>query len=209
MKSKIIPILFFISALQILNAQNLVFKDKNLEKEVMKNYDLNKDGKISTSEADRVENLFLMNKGITATDDLPYFRNARMIILDQNNISFLSLKNMDKVQLVSCAGSNVSKVVADNLKSLTSLYLDNNLIENISMKMTPEINQLTVSLNKIKTIDISALKHLKKLNLEHNQIRNLDISSNTDLQTLNIMKNPISEKDIKKGTADVRIFGLD
>ncbi|WP_294201707.1 leucine-rich repeat domain-containing protein [Chryseobacterium endophyticum] len=209
MKNKIITALCIISAVILINAQQLIFKDKNFEKTVLENYDLNRDGKISISEAERVENLFLMNKGITSVEDVSYFKNARMIILDQNNIPRISLKNMDKVQLISCAGSKVAVFTAENLKSLTSLYLDGNQIENISLKSTPKINQLTVSLNKIKTIDVSALKHLKKLNLEHNLIQQLDISSNINLESLNIMKNPIREKDLKKGPANVTIFGFD
>lgn len=209
MKNKIITALPFILLLSFFSAQQIIFKDKNFEKAVLENHDLNKDGKISPSEAERVENLFLMNKGITSAEDLSSFKNARMIILDKNNIPNISMKNMDRVELISCAGSKVSFFMAENLKSLTSLYLDNNLIERISLKMTPRINQLTVSLNKIKTIDVSALKYLKKLNLEHNQIQKLDISANANLETLNVMKNPIKEKDIEKGPANVTIFGLD
>ncbi|GEN77259.1 leucine-rich repeat domain-containing protein [Chryseobacterium hagamense] len=208
-KNKIILLLLFIFAFPFSRAQQLSFKDKNFEKAVLENYDLNKDGKISQPEAESVENLFLMNKGITSAEEVSYFKNARMIILDQNNISRISMRNMDKVELISCAGSKVSVFTAENLKSLTSLYLDGNMIENISLNSTPEINQLTVSLNKIKTIDVSSLRRLKKLNLEHNLIQKLDISANPVLQTLNLMDNPIMEKDVKKGPANVVIFGLD
>ncbi len=208
MKNKIIPLLLCIFALSFSHAQQLVFKDKNFEKAVLENHDLNKDGKISSSEADGVENLFLMDKGITSVEDVSYFKNARMIILDQNNIPRILLKDMDNIQLISCAGSQVSVFTAENLKSLTSLYLDGNQIENISLKSTPKISQLTVSLNKIKMIDVSALQYLKKLNLEHNLIQQLDISSNIHLESLNIMKNPILEKDLKKGPGHVTIFGL-
>lgn len=209
MKIKIILLLLVILVLPFSKAQQLFFKDKNFEKAILENHDLNRDGKISLSEAEAVENLFLMNKGITSAEEVSYFKNARMIILDQNNIPQISLKNMDQVQLISCAGSKVSVFTAENLKSLTSLYLDDNLIENISLKSTPEINQLTASLNKIKTIDVSSLKHLKKLNLEHNLIRKLDISANPVLQTLNVTNNPIRQEDLKKGPANVIIFGSD
>jgi Leucine-rich repeat (LRR) protein len=208
-KNKIITTLTLICVLPLFKAQQLSFKDKNFEKAVLENYDLNKDGAISPFEADGVENLFLANKGIASAEDLSYFKNAKMVILDENNIAKFSLKNMDKIQLLSCAGSKVSVFTAENLKNLTSLYLDNNNLENFSLKSTPKITQLTLSLNKIKTIDVSALKYLKKLNLEHNQIQKLDISSNPNLESLNIMKNPIKEKDIKKGPAKVTIFGLD
>ncbi|MFC3158908.1 hypothetical protein SAMN05443633_10786 [Chryseobacterium arachidis] len=207
-KNKIFALLFFISALPCFRGQQLHFKDKNLEKAVLENFDSNKDGTINPIEAEMVENLFLVNKGIAAVDDLSYFKNARMIILDENSITSLSLKNMDRLQLLSCTNCKISIFKAENLKNLTSLYLDNNQIESILLKTTPRIDQLTLSLNKIKTIDVSALTYLKKLNLEHNQIQKLDISKNPNLQTLNVLKNPLQETDIKKGNAHVTIFGF-
>jgi Leucine-rich repeat (LRR) protein len=208
MKNKIIPVLILIFSVSCFYSQSLIFKDKNLEKAVIENSDLNKDGKINQFEADRIENLFLVNKGITNTEDLAYFKNAKMIVLDDNSILNLSLKNMDHLQLFSCTGCKISNFKAENLKNLASLYLDNNQIENISLKTTPRIDQLTVSLNKIKTIDVSSLKYLKKLNLEHNLIQKLDISKNMNLETLNVMKNPLKETDIKKGAVNVTIFGF-
>lgn len=208
MKNKIIPVLFLIFPMSYFYSQNINFKDKNLEKAVAENFDLNKDGKINQFEAERIENLFLVNKGVTTAEDLVYFKNAKMIVLDDNNILNLTLKNMDHLQLFSCTGCKISNFKAENLKSLASLYLDNNQIENISLKTTPRIDQLTVSLNKIKTIDVSSLKRLKKLNLEHNQIQKLDISGNLNLETLNVTKNPLKETDIKKGAANVTVFGF-
>lgn len=209
MKNKIITAFTLILIFTFFYAQNLTFKDKNLEKAVIENFDLDKNGGISQFEAERIENLFLVKKGINNIEDLPYFKNAKMIVLDDNVIPNLALKNFNHLQLFSCTGCKISVFKAENLKNLASLYLDNNEIENISLKATPRIDQLTVSLNKIKTIDLSSLKFLKKLNLEHNQIQKLDISGNLNLQTLNVVKNPLKETDIKKGAANVTIFGFE
>lgn len=208
MKNKIISSLLLISAFEFLHAQKLVFKDKNFEKAVVENFDLNKDRSIIPFEAGRIENLFLVGKGITSADDLRYFKNTKMIVLDNNHIPVITLKNMNRLQLFSCTRCQISSFSTENLKNLTPLYLDNNTIENILLKSTPAINQLTVSLNKIKTIDLSGLKNLKNVNLEHNQIQKLDISQNLNLQTLNVKQNPIKEADIKKGAKDVTIFGF-
>lgn len=208
MKFKIISSLILISTFPFLQAQRLIFKDKNLEKAVLENFDLNKDGNITQPEADQVENLFLVSKGITVTEDLRYFKNAKMIVLDGNNIPDISVRNMDHLQLFSCTGCKILIFKAERLTNLTSLYLDNNRIENISLKSTPAISQLTVSLNKIKAIDLSGLKNIININLEHNQIQKLDISQNLKLQTLNIKENPLKESDVRKGAQDVTIFGF-
>lgn len=210
MKNKIFAALSVISGLSLFCAQKLEFKDKNLEKAVLENFDTNRNGSIEQLEANRVTNLFLVQKGITSTDDLGFFKNATMIMLDDNAIPSATLKNLEHLEIFSCTGCKMSEFKAENLKSLASLYLDNNLLENISLKVTPRIDQLTVSLNKLKTIDLSALKNLRKLNVEHNQISTLDVSKNINLQTLNVGGNKMKESNIKKGMkTDFTIFGTE
>lgn len=208
MKFKIFTVLAGFFGLVFLHAQKLEFKDKILKKAVIENFDLNKDEAISQSEADAVNNLFLVQKGITSIEDLHFFNNVKMVMLDDNAISSVILKDMDKLNLFSCTGCKIVSFKAENLKNLTSLYIDNNLLETISLKATPKIDQLTLSLNQLKTIDLSQLKNLRRLNVEHNKIQHIDISGNVALQTLNISGNKIKEENIKKGLkTDVTIFG--
>lgn len=210
MKIKIFTVLSIISGCTLFYGQKLEFKDKNFEKAAVENFDMNKDGMIDQSEAELVNNLFLVQKGITSADDLNFFKNVKMIMLDDNSIPAISLKNFDKLDLFSCTGCKISSFKAENLIRLASLYVDNNLLESISLKGTPRIDQLTLSLNQLKTIDLSQLKNLKKLNVEHNKIQKLDISGNPALQTLNVGGNNMKETAIKKGMkTDVTIFGTE
>lgn len=210
MNNKIFTTLFLFSGLSILSAQALEFKDKNLEKAVLENFDINKSGVIEKFEGEQITNLFLAKRNITSTEDLAFFPNAKMIVLDENPIPNVALKNLESLDLFSCTGCKISAFSAENLKSLASLYLDNNEIQTFSLKATPRIDQLTISINKLKSIDVSSLKYLRKLNVEHNQIQKLDISKNLNLQTLNIGGNKMKETDIKKGAkTDFTLFGAE
>ncbi|MCP1300006.1 leucine-rich repeat domain-containing protein [Chryseobacterium sp. S0630] len=210
MKIKIFTVIFIILGLSFFFGQKLEFKDKNFEKAVLGNFDLNKNGILEYQEAGMVTNLFLVQKGITSTDDLYLFKNVKMIVLDDNVISNIMISHLDQLELFSCTGCKISSFKAENLKNLTALYLDNNLLENISLAGIPKIDQLTLSLNQLKTIDLLQFKTVRKLNLEHNKLQKIDISGNPALQTLNIMGNKMKETDIKKGTkTDVTIFGAE
>ncbi|MFS4471214.1 leucine-rich repeat domain-containing protein [Chryseobacterium sp. T20] len=210
MKTKIFTVIFIILGLSLFFGQKLEFEDKNFEKAVLENFDLNKNGILEAQEAGMVTNLFLVQKGITSTEDLHLFKNVKMIVLDDNVISNILVNNLDQLELFSCTGCKISSFKAENLKNLTALYLDNNLLENISLAGIPKIDQLTLSLNQLKKIDLLQLKTLRKLNLEHNKLQKIDISGNLALQTLNIMGNKIKETDVKKGTkTDVTIFGAE
>ncbi len=210
MKIKIFTTLSLIFGLSFFYGQKLEFKDKNFEKAVLENFDQNKNGAIESSEANAVSNLFLVQKGITSTADLHFFKNAKMIVLDGNAISEMSINNLDQLELFSCTGCKIVVFKGENLRNLASLYLDNNLLESVLLKTMPKINQLTLSLNQLKTIDLSQLKSLRKLNLEHNKLQKVDISGNLALQTLNIGGNAMKQADIKKGMkTDMTVFGVE
>ncbi|PWN63736.1 leucine-rich repeat domain-containing protein [Chryseobacterium viscerum] len=208
MKIKIFIAFCLISGLSFYYGQKIEFKDKNFEKAILENFDLNKNGILESPEASPVTNLFLVQKGITSTEDLHFFKNVKMIVLDNNVISNMVISNLDQLELFSCTGCKTSSFKAENLKHLSSLYLDNNLLEGISLTGIPKIDQLTLSLNQLKTIDLTQFKALRKLNVEHNKLQKIDISGNQLLQTLNVAGNKIKETDIKKGTkTEVTIFG--
>ncbi|MGR3856458.1 leucine-rich repeat domain-containing protein [Chryseobacterium indologenes] len=210
MKIKIFTAGCLISGLSFFCGQNLEFKDKNFEKAVLENFDLNKNGILESPEAGRVTNLFLVQKGITSAEDLSLFKNVKMVVLDDNRISSIVLNDLSQLELFSCTGCKISSFKAENLKNLSSLYLDNNLLESISLMEIPKIDQLTLSLNQLKTINLLQFKVLRKLNVEHNKLQKIDISGNPALQTLNIMGNKIRETDIKKGAkTNVTIFGAE
>ncbi|PWN70511.1 leucine-rich repeat domain-containing protein [Chryseobacterium phosphatilyticum] len=210
MKMKIFTALCLIAGFSFFFGQKVEFKDKNFEKAVLENFDLNKSGTLEPMEAGMVTNLFLVQKGITSTEDVRLFKNVKMVLLDDNTIPDINIGNLDKLELFSCTGCKMSSFKAENLRNLTSLYLDNNILATISMKATPRIEQLTLSLNQLKTIDFTQLKNLKKLNIEHNKIQKIDISGNPALQTLNVGGNKMKESDIKKGTkTDITIFGTE
>lgn len=210
MKIKIFTALCLISVISFFSGQKLEFKDKNFEKAALENFDLNKNGILESPEAGMVTNLFLVQRGITSTEDLAIFKNVKMVVLDDNRISDIVLKDLSQLELFSCTGCKISSFKAENLKNLTALYLDNNLLESISLVEIPKIDQLTLSLNQLKTINLLQFKVLRKLNVEHNKLQKIDISGNPALQTLNIMGNKIRETDIKKAAkTNVTIFGAE
>ena len=168
MKIKIFTVIFIILGLSLLFGQKFEFNDKNFEKAVLENFDLNKNGILESQEAVMVTNLFLVQKGITSTEDLRLLK-CKMIILDDNTISNIVINDLDQLELFSCTGCKISSFKAENLKNLTALYLDNNVLQNISLAGIPKIDQLTLSLNQLKEINLLQLKTLRKLNLEHNK----------------------------------------
>ncbi|WP_051289244.1 leucine-rich repeat domain-containing protein [Chryseobacterium daeguense] len=200
MKKKIFTTLLLLIAVSHLSAQKLTFSDKNFEKAVVSNFDLNKDGAIDQSEADKVINLFVSNKiQVRSAEDINLFKNVQTVVLDGSILIGVDLKNLSSLTLFSCEACNLLTFKAENLKNLTSLYLNGNKLTQVTLKNTPEINELLVSSNGLTSIDVSPLKKLATLNIDNNQIKSLDVSQNPDLQNLSFNNNPLQEENIKRG----------
>lgn len=200
MKKKIFTTLLLLIAVSHLSAQKLTFSDKNFEKAVVSNFDLNKDGAIDQSEADKVINLFVSNKiQVRSAEDINLFKNVQTVVLDGSILIGVDLKDLNSLTLFSCEACNLLTFKAENLKNLTSLYLNGNKLTQVTLKNTPEINELLVSSNGLTSIDVSPLKKLTTLNIDNNQIKSLDVSQNPDLQNLSFNNNPLQEENIKRG----------
>ncbi|MCS3531889.1 hypothetical protein [Chryseobacterium sp. JUb7] len=166
---------------KFLTGKKVTFTDNEFKKQIVAKYDLNRDGDIDQSEADKVSTIIIGNNNlkIRSAEDINLFRNVQSVVLDGSIILDIDLKNLDYLNLFSCVGCNLRTFKSENLKSLTDLYLNNN--------------------KDLQTIDVSALNKLMVLDIKDTQIKKLDVSQNPDLMTLNVSTNTLTEENIKRG----------
>nr|XP_024214941.1 relaxin receptor 2-like [Halyomorpha halys] len=125
--------------------------------------------------------------------------NLTWLFLNENNINNLNLENWDLQSLIwldlSHNKISLETEVFPNLSSLTFLYLDWNLIEEITENTFSHLSQLidlSISWNKIKSIHPTAfqnLSELQDLNLRSNELMFLSETmflNNRKLQKLNL-----------------------
>lgn len=83
------------------------------------------------------------------------------------------------------------------LEALTTLVLDNNLLEDIPNALPPNVTKLSLKGNKLCTIphSVLALVHLQELDLSDNALTTLpaDLSKMEGLQELNVDNNKVTE----------------
>lgn len=166
---------------EFLTAKKVMFTDHEFKKQMIARYDLNRDGEIDQSEADKVSTIIIGNNNlkIRSAADISLFRNVQSVVLDGSIILDIDVKNLDYLNLFSCVGCNLRTFKSENLKNLTDLYLSSN--------------------KDLQTIDVSALNKLTVLDIKDTSIRKLDISQNPDLSTLHIDTNTLKEENIKRG----------
>lgn len=193
---KKVIIFLFISISSLIFCQNIVFKDKIIEKEILKIYDKNNDGFINKKETEDIRNLDLSNKEIEYLSDISNFSNLEKIILTNNLISKINLENLPKLKEFYCAGNKLIEFKIKNLENLEKLALSRNYLKSISIKNSPKIESLYLFSNQLTEINLKKFPNLKFADLDNNNLIKLDISKNPKLIQITISHNKITELDI-------------
>lgn len=129
--------------------------DANFKAALVAQFDKDGDGEISREEADAVEEISVMNKGIKSMKGIENFKNLYHLDCSFNELSSIDLSHNPNLSLLSIAhnsfsGIDLSKVLLD-----TFICFDNNL----------------------KTIDLTAQANLRSISCGRNPLATLDLSN--------------------------------
>ena len=166
------------------NTKIIDIKDTNLKEKLLKEYDLDKDGKFTEYDANNIAVLNINDSNIERLDGIESFQNLRVIYAFNNNISDLEpLRNMKNLQEVSFRKNNISNI--EPIMGLNNLYF------------------IDMAENKIS--DISYLSNRKFELVRYIGINNnyIDLSNNS--KQLEIYLNEL-EKDYNKNLDNEFIY---
>ena len=134
-------------------------------------FDINKDGKVSLSEAAAAREIIIYQRDIYSLKGIEYFVNVTILDCTRNEITELDLSNNTKLRKVNCS---------------------NNKITSLSVSGCMELSELSCDNNKLTYIDLSNAPILKKLKCSNNNLVSLDLSNNPMFYELNCWGNPIN-----------------
>lgn len=138
-------------------AQNVKFLDPNFKKAcIYANVDLNEDGEIQVSEAQKVKVLYVDKRNIDNLTGIKSFTNLEELGFYYNDIRNVDLSGLKKLRLV---------------------YGFSTKLESINVKGCTNIEELSLSYNNMYQIDLSGLTRLKELDLDNNHLFKLDLSN--------------------------------
>ncbi len=101
-----------------------------------------------------------------------------------------SNKYADEIESIVCENKGIiSTEGLEHFISLTTLRLDNNLIESINLENKYRLEILSLNGNKVIEIDVTKNYRLRELNLSNNNIETIDLTGNWELQHLNLADN--------------------
>ncbi|MBR0531057.1 MAG: leucine-rich repeat domain-containing protein [Bacteroidales bacterium] len=203
-------------------AEEVSFPDANFRMYMLNNFDLNKNGKISVSEAEKVNAIQIPNNSeIESLQGIEYCVNLTILnvthsystssgtnqdgsrwyrINNPGNIKTLDLSRNVKLQTLYCSGNQLKALDVSNNTVLTRLNCGANQLTTLVVSKNTVLTQLSCYYNQLSVLDISKNTELRDLYCYDNQLTALDVSKNSVLTQLSCSNNQLTALDVTKNT---------
>lgn len=153
--------------------------EKNFSKDfysfLLKNFDKDKNGKLSKKEVASVTEMTAVREGFTSVRGLERFKNMRKC-----NLAINSLENID---------------ISKN-QNLVWLELNENPLKSLDISKNPNLIHLSAGGCYLKSLDVSKNLALRDLHLQDNQLTEIDVSMLPMLRSLYVSLNELEELDL-------------
>ncbi len=172
--------------------------DSNFEQELI-NLNLDSgplDGKVPTANIDTLTILDIRNKGINNIYGIEDFSSLYYLLIDQNNISDINLRENINLGYLSITSNNLTTIDISNNLNLQGLALDSNFLSSLDVTNNVNLKQLNIKFCGLNSLNISNNISLEQLYCDGNNISTLDISNNTFLQRVYANWNPLTDLNV-------------
>ena len=190
------------------------FEDANFKAYCVSNFDSNKDGNISFSEALAINNINVNTDNIESLTGIERFTNLRYLScrgssvwdssLDRNvsngKLTSLDVSNNTALTHLDCCWNQLTSLVTNNT-TLTSLECIHNQLTSLDVSNNTALERLSCQGNQLTNLDVSNNTAIEQLECYHNQLTSLDVSNNTALQELHCSFNQLTRLDMSKNIA--------
>ena len=202
--------------------QGIAIADEKFKQYLVEAFDTNKDGEISTDEAETVTSIDCSGKGIESLSGIEFFINLETLncnlnsltvidisknlslttfSCDSNSIDSLGLTANTLLKVLSCSSNEMTKLDITNNTALTDLNCVLNNLADLDISKNTSLTTLDCSKNKLTGLDISKNTSLTTLDCSNNELDALDISGNSNLVSLICTDNSLKELDVSKNSS--------
>lgn len=188
---------------------------------IVREFDLNKDNKLSENEIIEATVIDLSNEkasalladfpvGITSFDGIEYLTALTELNCSSqqtswsssgsagtgNHLTLLDLSMNSALKELRCYGNRLEKLILGNNTSLIYLDCHDNSLSSLDLRGNTSLRQVYCFHNKLETLLTGTNSQLEYLDCSHNQLLSLDISGSTGLMALRCNDNYLTTLDI-------------
>ncbi|MBO4579083.1 MAG: S-layer homology domain-containing protein [Clostridiales bacterium] len=190
------------------------FPDDNFRSYISENFDTDKDGVLSSSERNAVDNI-AVGRSITKYDNdgtpiafegdliksvkgIEYFPNLMILQCAVNEITSIDTSKNPNLNTLTCSINKITKLDLSKNKYLEFLDCKNNKLTGLNVSKNTNLVGLDCGYNALKNIDLSKNLKLESLYCEESLLSTLDLSCNTKLKNLSCLNNNLTAIDLSK-----------
>jgi hypothetical protein len=168
--------------------------------------DINGDGQIQQSEAERVYHLSVYRYNISSLDGIGAFVNLKYLFCFSNQLTTLNVSKNLNLKSLFCEQNQLTTLdVSKNLK-LESLSCYLNQLTTLDVSKNLKLEYLSCDLNQLTSLDVSKNLKLEGLLCYLNQLTSLDVSKNLNLVYFDCSNNPLTTLDVSKNLNLVELY---
>lgn len=159
-------------------------------------FDVNKDGKVSMSEAAAIREIRLNKKDVVSLKGIEYFTTLSVLCCDYNKLTSINLSRNTALTKLECNSNQLTSINLSRNKELTYLSCWGNKLSSLDLSKSSSLGTLYCQNNLLKTLDITKNSALESLALEGNQLTSLDLTNSSKLRNLVCRYNNITQLDV-------------
>lgn len=173
-------------------------------------FDSNRDGKLSTDEANRVTAIDVSDSGIQSLAGLEMFRELVTLDCSNNSLTSIDLTRNAKLQTLICNNNYLSRLDLGLNVELVTVDCSNNRLDDTTITMdlskNTKIENFNCANNRLHTLNLSSSPELKILNCQNNLLGQVNVNGCTKLTDINCVNNQIVNFSVNTNTALVNLF---
>lgn len=150
-------------------------EDLHLLAYLLKEYDINSDGRLSTAEAKAISSIECDNMGIEHLPDLAHFPNLKLLRCPKNKITHIGGANNPYLVKIVAYDNPLASIDLDGCPSIYTLALSSCQLESIDLSPCPKLEWLCLNDNRLTALDLSPCAELLDLQCSDNKIATLDL----------------------------------
>ena len=191
----------------------IYFEDANFQAYCLANFDSDRDGRISVSEAEAVERIDITADNIVSLKGLEYFKNLRFLKcvgteIDKDHeaygtgmLSYLDVTHCSELEELIVYQNRLETLDVTHCSKLWNLHPARNLIKELDLSNNPLLSHLGADFNLLTEIDLSRCPLLGRVDLSANQLSVVDVSALTNLRELLVNRNHLSSLNVRALTS--------
>lgn len=169
-------------------------------REIVKEFDTNKNNILSKTERDKVIKIECNNKGIQSLEGIAYFEKLESLKCTDNKLTTLDVSGNLLLKELHCWNNQLTGLNLNANAKLLYLYCSNNKIDSLDVSQNVNLMKLFCASNNLTSLDLTSKPLLQHVQCQDNALTTLEIGTNENLLSILCNRNKLTSLDVSSAS---------